>query len=106
MILELISSGKSKGLSYTVVKAPLAQALSDKITVTRLSEDGSLKANFRDYMKFVNLDCKNLIGILLASLIFMPKSVQLYVARKWYEKEQKASQCTTLNFCMHTRSLT
>jgi len=91
LLLELISSGKSKGISHTVVKALLAQALSDKITVTRLSKDGPLKANFRDYLKYVSLDYKNLKGILLASLIFMPKSIQLYVARKWYEKEQKAS---------------
>jgi hypothetical protein len=46
---------------------------------------------FRDYLKYVSLDYKNLRGILLASSIFMPKSIQLYVARKWYENEQKAS---------------
>jgi Glycosyltransferases involved in cell wall biogenesis len=91
LLLELISSGKSKGISHAVVKELLAQALSDKITVTRLSKDGPIKANFRDYLKYVSLDYKNLRGILLASLIFMPKSIQLYVARKWYEKEQKAS---------------
>jgi len=91
LILELISSCKSEGISNTVVKALLAQALSDKITVTRLFKDGPHKANFSDYMKYVRLDYKNLRGILLASLIFMPKSIQLYVTRKWYEKEQKAS---------------
>jgi len=91
LIRELISYCKSKGIRSTVVKALLALALSDKITVTRLSEDGPLKAHFRNYTKYISLDYKNLIGILLASLIFMPKSIQLYVARKWYEKEQKAS---------------
>jgi glycosyltransferase involved in cell wall biosynthesis len=91
LLLELISSCKSEGISNTVVKALLAQALSDKITVTRLSKDGPHKANFSDYLKYVSLDYKNLRGILLASLIFMPKFIQLYVARKWYEKEQKAS---------------
>jgi hypothetical protein len=59
----------------------LAWALSDKMTVTRLSKDGPPKANSSDCMKYVILDYKNLEGILLASLIFMPKSIQLYVAR-------------------------
>jgi len=81
LLLEHISSCKSEGIRDTVVKALLAQALSDKITVTRLSKDGPHKANFRNCLKYVSLDYKNLRGILLASLIFMPKSVQLYVAR-------------------------
>ena len=65
LLLELISSCKSEGISNTVVKALLAQALSDKITVTRLSKDGLYKANFSDYLKYVSLDYKNLRGILL-----------------------------------------
>jgi hypothetical protein len=69
----------------------LAQALSNKITVTRLSKGGPLKANFNDYMKYVSLYYRNTREILLASLIFRPKSIQLYVARKWYENDQKAS---------------
>jgi hypothetical protein len=91
LLLELISSYKSKGVRGTVAKALLAQALSDKMTVTRLSKGGSPKANFNDCMKYVSLNYKNLKGILLASLIFIPKSIQVYVARKWYENEQKAS---------------
>ncbi|ADB86781.1 hypothetical protein LD85_1100 [Saccharolobus islandicus L.D.8.5] len=43
----------------------LAQALSDKITVTRLSKDGLYKENFRDYLKYISLDYKNIRGILL-----------------------------------------
>jgi len=39
LLLEHISSCKSEGIRDTVVKALLAQALSDKITVTRLSKD-------------------------------------------------------------------
>ncbi|MFP3202661.1 MAG: hypothetical protein RXR43_10585 [Sulfolobus sp.] len=65
LLLELISSYKSEGKSNTVVKALLAQALSDKITVTRLSKDGPHKANFSDYLKYVSLYYKNLRGILL-----------------------------------------
>jgi hypothetical protein len=91
LIPELISSCKSEGIRSTVVKALLAQALSDKITVTRLSKGGPLKANFNDYMEYVSLYYKNTREILLASLIFMHKSIQLYVARKWYENDQKAS---------------
>jgi hypothetical protein len=91
LLLELISSCKSKGVRGTVVKALLAQALSDKITETRLFKGGPPKANFSDCMKYVSLDYKNLRGILWASLIFMPKSLQLYVTRKWYENEQRAS---------------
>jgi len=90
LLLELMSSCKSKGVRGTVVKVLLTQALSDIITVTRLSKGGPPKANFSNYMKYVSLNYKNLRGILLASLIFMPKSIQLYVARKWYENEQKA----------------
>ena len=60
LLLELISSCKSEGIRGTVVKALLAQALSDKITVTRLSKDGPHKANFSDYLKYVSLDYKNL----------------------------------------------
>jgi hypothetical protein len=47
-------------------------------------------STFKDYLKYVSLDYKNLRGILLASLIFMPTSIQLFVPRKWYENEQKA----------------
>jgi glycosyltransferase involved in cell wall biosynthesis len=90
LILELINSYKSEGISDTAVKVLLTDALSDKITVTRLSKDGPYKATFRDFLKYISLNYKNLKGILLASLIFMPTPIQLYVARRWYEKEQKA----------------
>jgi len=91
LLLELISYCKSEGISNTVVKALPAQALSDKITVTRLPKDEQYKANLSDYIKYLSLDYKNFREILLASLIFMPKSIQIYVARKWYENELKTS---------------
>lgn len=76
----------------------MSQALNDKITVSRLAVDidKKYKASFGDYLKYVSIDYKNIKGILLASLIFMPKPVRLYVARKWYEKEQKPIKCTAL----------
>jgi glycosyltransferase involved in cell wall biosynthesis len=91
LILELISTCKSEEVKSDVIKMLLLQALDDKITVSRLAVDvdKKYKASFGDYLKYVSLNYKNIKGILLASLIFMPKPVRLYVARKWYEKEQK-----------------
>jgi hypothetical protein len=91
LLLELISSCKSEGIRGTVVKALLAQALSDKITVTRLSKDGPHKANFGDYVKYVSLDYKNLRGILLASLSLCLSPFNYTSQGSGYEKEQKAS---------------
>ena len=90
-ILQHINTCKSEGISDKVVKALLAQAISDKITVTRLTKDKRYKVSLIDYLKYVSFDYKNIKGILLSSLIFMPKPIQLYFARKWYEKEQKTS---------------
>jgi len=69
----------------------MTQALNDKITVTRLSKSGLCKTNLLGCLNFISNEGKNHRGISLASLILMPKSIQLYVARKGYEKEQKAS---------------
>jgi hypothetical protein len=44
--ISTLSSCKSEEIRGTDVKALPAQALSDKITVTRLSKDGLYKANF------------------------------------------------------------